>query len=76
MKIISLRDGNGRDLYGMIQCEHCNVEDKLSGGYNDSFWHDKVLPAFHCKSCGKNRNGELKSDETTKQNELNGVNGL
>ena len=49
MKIISLDQGNGRDLYGMMKCEHCNTSARLSGGYNDAFWHESVLPAFHCK---------------------------
>ena len=68
MKIISLDQGNGRDLYGMMKCEHCNTSARLSGGYNDAFWHEKVLPAFHCKECGKNRAGELRSDEVTARN--------
>lgn len=58
MKILRLNEGNGRDLYGELVCEHCNAVSLLQGGYNDAFWHTRVLPAWHCEECGKNRAGE------------------
>lgn len=76
MKIYALNPGNGRDLYGRLLCEHCGRNEKLSGGYNDAHWHNNVLPAFHCKGCGKNRAGELASTEVTERNVANGVNGI
>lgn len=76
MKIVNIKPGNGRDLYGTIQCEHCGNSDKLVGGYNDGHWHEKVLPAFHCKTCGKNRAGETPSPQVTARNQANGVNGI
>ncbi len=63
MRILDLSGSLGRDLYGKLQCEHCNAIEKLSGGYDDSYWHNRVLPSFHCKSCGKNRAGEVKADK-------------
>ena len=75
MKITNLTS-IGRDLYGMLECEHCGVTAKLSGGYDDAHWHNNVLPAFHCGACGKNRAGELPSPEVTARNRANGVNGI
>jgi hypothetical protein len=76
MKIINLKSSIGRDLYGTLQCEHCDSLQELVGGYDDSHWHDRVLPAFHCATCGRNREGELKSAEVTARNRANGVNGV
>ncbi|WP_312905427.1 hypothetical protein [Stutzerimonas nitrititolerans] len=76
MKITSLKGSMGRDLYGTMECEHCGTSDKLFGGYDDGHWHNNVLPAFHCKACGKNRSGELHSAEVTARNQANGVNGI
>lgn len=76
MKITSLKSYTSRDLYGTLECEHCGTSDKLVGGYDDGHWHNKVLPAFHCQQCGKNRAGELRSAEVTARNEAAGVNGI
>lgn len=76
MEIKSLEACYGRDLYGWLVCEHCETPVKLVGGYDDNHWHDNVLPAYHCKTCGKNRAGELKTEETTARNVANGVNGV
>lgn len=76
MKISKLTTVIGRDLYGMLECEHCQFQVKLVGGYDDDHWHGKVLPAFYCGRCGKNRAGELKSEEVTARNVANGVYGL
>lgn len=47
------------DLYGVLQCEGCGMEEKLSGGYDDDNWHSNVLPARKCKSCGLSRKDVL-----------------
>lgn len=76
MKILSIEAGNGRDLYGQLLCEHCDAVDELKGGYNDAHWHQRVLPAWHCGHCGRNRAGELRSAEVTARNRAQGVNGV
>lgn len=76
MRIIGITAALGRDLYGTLLCEHCEATAKLSGGYDDAHWHNNVLPAFHCKKCGKNRAGELSSPEVTARNQTNGINGI
>jgi hypothetical protein len=76
MKILDLNGSIGRDLYGRLQCEHCHDIARLRGGYDDAFWHGKVLPALHCLKCGMNRAGQIKSQEVTASNQASGVNGI
>lgn len=73
MRIKELKPGTGRDLYGSLECEHCGQVEKLSGGYDDAHWHRNVLPAVHCPSCRKNREGLVPSPETHAANEARGV---
>lgn len=49
----------GNDFSALMECEHCGNIQKLSSGYEDSYYHDRVIPAMTCKKCGKNRAGEL-----------------
>lgn len=60
MEILEITDQYGRDLYGKLKCEHCGSVEKLSGGYDDAYWHNNVLPARHCSNCGLNRSGAAK----------------
>lgn len=55
IKLITFQMGN--DFAAVMECEHCQATQKLSSGYNDSFYHQQVIPAMTCKSCGKNRAG-------------------
>lgn len=61
MRIKEITDQYGRDLYGKLECEHCGTVEKLTGGYDDDYWHNHVLPARHCGKCGKNRAGAEKA---------------
>lgn len=40
------------DFTAMLTCEYCKHETKLNTGYNDSYYHSKVVPAMVCPSCG------------------------
>lgn len=65
MKIKTLTFEMGNDFSADMECEHCGVTQKLSSGYNDSFYHQRVIPSMTCKTCGKNRAGivpESKND--------------
>lgn len=42
-----------RDFTAMLVCEHCDKEEKLMSGYDDNFYHTKVIPAMVCKGCGE-----------------------
>lgn len=49
----------GRDFCAVMACEHCGSSQDMSHGYDDSFFHDKVIPAMCCKLCGKDRSGAI-----------------
>lgn len=55
MKIKEIISQHRRDFTAIIKCEGCNHEEKLSSGYDDSFYHNKVIPNIKCKNCGKSR---------------------
>ncbi len=53
MKIKTILSQHRRDFTALLECEHCNYEQTLEGGYDDSFYHSYVIPNTLCKSCGK-----------------------
>lgn len=57
MKIKEITFEMGNDFYAIMECEHCGHEQKNEAGYNDGFYHTRVIPAMDCKKCGKNREG-------------------
>ena len=59
MRIKEITTQHGNDFSATMVCEHCGHEAKLTSGYHDSFYHDRVIPAMKCASCGKNRAGEV-----------------
>lgn len=52
MKIKQITSQSRRDFWAIYVCEHCDHEEKASG-YDDSYFHDTVIPAMECKHCGK-----------------------
>ena len=52
MKIKEFLSQNRRDFRAVFKCEHCGHEVEKSG-YDDTFFHSKVIPAMKCPSCGK-----------------------
>ena len=46
------------DFTATLKCEHCESTQKLTTGYHDAFYHEKVIPAIACHACGKKRDGE------------------
>lgn len=67
---------HNNDISGTLHCEHCDATKPIYNGYNDGHWWGKVLPAIHCHFCGKNRAGELTSEEVKARNVANGVYGI
>lgn len=55
MKITKITTQSRRDIYGEMECEGCGAVDKLVG-YDDAYFHNTVMPAKACKSCGKSSN--------------------
>lgn len=52
MRIKKILSQNRRDFRAIYQCEHCDAEHEGSG-YDDSYFHNEVIPAMICKSCEK-----------------------
>ena len=52
MKIKTIKNQNRRDFNAVYICEHCGYEEH-GGGYDDDYFHRKVIPAMICKQCGK-----------------------
>lgn len=59
MKIKEITWQHRFDFSAIMECEHCLKTQENKCGYNDSFYHDRVIPAMKCQHCGKNRAGEL-----------------
>jgi ribosomal protein L37AE/L43A len=54
----------GNDFYATYQCEHCDHVTEKRPGYNDGYFHERVIPSWHCDGCGKNRAGEEREKVT------------
>lgn len=56
MRIKQIKSQSRRDFYAIYECEHClhTFEDS---GYDDSYFHNNVIPNMECKKCGKKSDG-------------------
>jgi len=52
MKIKKIISQNRRDFLAIYECEHCNTT-KEAFGYDDSNFHNNVIPAMVCNKCKK-----------------------
>lgn len=52
MKIKEITSQTRRDFYAIYECEHCGHEHKGSG-YDDTHFHQNVIPRMPCQACGK-----------------------
>ena len=59
MKIREILSQHRNDFTATMECEHCGHTAKLTSGYHDAFYHERVIPAMRCGACGKNRAGEV-----------------
>lgn len=57
MKIKQVTWQHRYDFYAIMECEHCNHTAELKTGYNDAYYHSRVIPAMRCKQCGLDRDG-------------------
>ncbi len=62
MKIQKITFENRNDFCAILECEHCQATQELKSGYNDAYYHNSVLPAIKCKTCGKDRHGKIKEE--------------
>lgn len=52
MKIQKIISQNRRDFQAIYECEHCGHTEE-GYGYDDSNFHNNVIPARKCPQCGK-----------------------
>lgn len=57
MFIKAILSEHGNDFSATMECEHCGHQGKLTSGYRDGFYHNKVIPSMLCAGCGVNRAG-------------------
>lgn len=53
MKINKIISQNRRDFYADYECEGCGFIQKHEYGYDDSNFHNNVIPNKKCPNCGK-----------------------
>ena len=53
MKIKTITSQHRRDFTAIYECEHCGNTHKSSGGYDDAFFHNNVVPKMECAVCHK-----------------------
>jgi len=63
-KIKKITNQNRRDFTAIMVCEHCNTEEKGVSGYDDAYFHSKVIPKMECKTCGKTSGENYKPMDT------------
>lgn len=59
MKIKNIISQYRRDFTAIFVCEHCNNEIEHSG-YDDSYFHNEVIPDMVCKKCNKKANEDYR----------------
>lgn len=52
MKIKQIISQSRRDFTAIYECEHCGHEHKGTG-YDDSNFHQNVIPDMGCPKCGE-----------------------
>ena len=53
MKIKQIISQNRRDFRADYECEHCGNIIANMAGYDDSDFHQNVIPKMICTTCGK-----------------------
>jgi rubrerythrin len=52
MRIKEILSQHRRDFTAIYECEHCGYTEKGSG-YDDTYFHQEVIPKKVCPSCKK-----------------------
>lgn len=52
MRIQEITSRNRRDFQAIYVCQHCD-HTKKGYGYDDSYFHDSIIPKMECEKCGK-----------------------
>ena len=63
MHIKQITSQHRNDFSAIMTCEHCGKESENGHGYNDTYYHEKVIPKMYCPHCNKNSLGETEPTE-------------
>ena len=64
MKIKTIVSQNRRDFYADYECEHCGHIDESKSGYDDTYFHQFVIPDMICPKCLRKASGEYRALST------------
>lgn len=64
MKILKKISQSRRDFTAILICEHCKHEQELKTGYDDSYYHENVIPKIKCKKCDKIASDDYQPQKT------------
>jgi len=53
MKIQQITNRSRRDFTAVMECEHCGDTIVNNSGYDDAYYHSKVIPSMKCSKCGE-----------------------
>lgn len=53
MRIKRIISQNRRDFWADFECESCGHIQRNQSGYDDSYFHNEVIPDMKCPVCGK-----------------------
>jgi len=56
MKIKRILNQHRRDFRADYECENCGFVNENKSGYDDSFFHNNVIPDMKCPKCGESAN--------------------
>ena len=59
MKIKQITSQHRRDFKAIYECEHCG-ETETGSGYDDTYFHQEVVPKKICAKCGKTAGDEYR----------------
>jgi rubrerythrin len=55
MRIKEIKNQIRRDFTALYECEHCGYTH-IASGYDDTNFHQNVIPDMSCPKCGKKAN--------------------
>lgn len=53
MRIKNKTRQDRRDFWAIYECEHCGHETGEESGYDDTYFHQHVIPDMKCPNCGE-----------------------
>ena len=59
MKIQRMTSISRNDFTAIMECEFCGGTQELKTGYDDGYYHERVIPAMTCHACGRTRGGSI-----------------